>query len=1392
MSVEQVGRQTMWDKYNYMTYKVTMKNVSESEKSYFDSFAINFQPPSHEQTDHGEGLLDKDAMTWIYDEENPDKPIENPAPSVEDDKYYVGVPEKGGVLVYEVTDKNQAELDKWNLETYDNVTEPVLCYSYTNNRMISIRVNDGKEIKAGESREYYIAVPFTNNFPESTEYKVPTYFTPTIYLGTSIQWSKAYDFEGQFDAPVPGFTHEKYVLDASGNKAENVNIPIEGKGIYYISGFENTGNLPAFNAKVNDTLPENFDIQKVTIRMNEDAEDPSYVPKLKDWFDTSGILEFGFADENGETIWVNSGKFVKNSETTGGKEWYIDVKGFVKNYLKDHDGHTFTRKIRINLKERIEKTAKFDGYIAVEGVAEKVSELTNSIVTNYDEKLWAPSTTETGEQYYKLPQTVAEDTAQLTAVPADPLLEVVGYRTRADGSYVYGGPTYAGNDTLTIPLKREGVGFRYNLGNGSISPGKPFILKSGKILPLSGDKGIVLDKVLLSKHLLEVSEISYVRLISSSGQKLDVTDISNKDTDGNSVIDQAVWKNSLSDVANVEIYFESFYPNVTLSDDAYVMLDGKANAIGTINVEGSLETKYDSTVYDKVTKDPSALISDTIYPSLEAKSYDELQNFSGINTQNTDSKYINSMTAAKGVDGTGYVFHVSNKSESGTGETNIWIKFRDTEEKGSKIEGFLLKDLYLSANLANFGIVKEIQFFDYDQDETAAGTTPILTIDWANVEQDADGRWHVKESQIAAAGAKKIKTVKIVFDEILGQNDTSNPAKLEIQADGNSDSWSRMDAVIRFEPLDETMSDKAMSAVGRLYTYEPSLSVNAYSYDENQDPTVTSSRNYPSSSSINHLEVANSADHTGYVFDIANSSRSGAGETSVEVNFPNTKVVNETSKGDAPILRGFLLKNMYFSANLDQVAKIKEIQFFDYDDLNDPILTLSGKTDLNTLSDGTYQITEEKINSVPAARIKKVKIVFEDLLGQSNPSSPEVLSIKFDGNSNQWGTIDATMNLKTLDPLMVKTASVTGRLIVREPNPALQAYSYDGSVTPTAKSSTNTSSSSTIHSLSVPYQKENTGFVFRIGNYSYSRTDETNVIIEFVNTGVKNDTSTGDAEIVKGFDLKDLYFSQNVEELGEIETISLYYYNPKGFSAIELLDWTSVTKLSDGRYQIDETRLKRADGLKLNKIILHFKDIYGSKKPSNPEWIEIQLNGNSDQWDNIDAVMKLETVDPLMKKTANVTGRLSVEDPNLVLKGSSYNNNTSQKSSENTNTNGTNYSLTVPNKVDNTGYVFKITNNSRSDAGSTEVLVDLPETGVKNDTTLPDATAIVKGFHIKDMVFANLDAVGEIDHIDFYDYDQDPTDKSVVPKYTIVGSNITLGGMGNTTFQSLRSLELQE
>lgn len=849
-TVEQVGQQVLWDQYNYMTYKVTIKNTSDSEKSYFEPFAINFNVPSAAEVNTGQGgILDEDLMAWIYDK-NTGAVTENTSVQIGKDEFYTGVPGKGGVLIYDVTDQTDAELAKWDTETYNNVPSGVKekYYSVTNNRMISFDVDE--KMTKGQSKTYYIAVPFTTNFADGSDYKVPTTFWPTIYLN-EIKWTKTRTLMAEFSKPQPDFTHEKYVLDNKGKKAEENEIAIRGTGTYYISGFKNTGNLPAFNPVVTDTLPENYDLNKITIQMDNDSADAAYVPDLSEWFKTDKLLEFCFedtTDPDAEPIWVELGSFGSAVATDTGREWTLDLNDKIEDYLKANPDYAFTRKMRFNLAERINKGKAFNGRIAVEGVAEKLAVYENNIVTNYTEKIWAPKTTGTadGDPYQNIPKVVETDKATLTTAPARPTIWTQGYRKKADGTYTYSTPASADDDELAVPLRYHDVGFKYILGNNSISPGIPLEFNSGNLLPFKDaegnytNTGLFLEKIVLSKKLLENATIDYIEISSLSGSsvKINGTSLPSADADGNRVILRSSWNKKVSYAAYVTIVFKEFKENVALSesDGAYLLLDGYTNRVGHIEVEGSFETKYNNTQFDSTSTNIAILNSSAINPIMDAVSYDNAGHQSSINNgvyTNVAMPTPTNLIVPKNMDDAGYIFHLSNGSESGAAETNLWIDFTNTGIKNtttpSVVKGFIVKDITFSKELDQVGKIAKILFYDYDQEpkDTTKTSTPIYTLEWADVTAQADGSYKITDALWDQLGATRIKTIQIVFEEVYGQNDKDHPEKLEIKVNGNTDQWGDMDALMTFEPLDETMTDKKMNVTGRLTVESAVLSVHS-------------------------------------------------------------------------------------------------------------------------------------------------------------------------------------------------------------------------------------------------------------------------------------------------------------------------------------------------------------------------------------------------------------------------------------------------------------------------------------------------------------------------------------------------------------------------------------
>ena len=89
-----------------------------------------------------------------------------------------------------------------------------------------------------------------------------------VYFGQGLSWSKTLNDTNHFVGPRPEMNHEKYLLDDNGNKVDQLNVAIGDTVDYYLSGFNNTGNIPAFNSVVVDTLPDNFNLQKLTIELD--------------------------------------------------------------------------------------------------------------------------------------------------------------------------------------------------------------------------------------------------------------------------------------------------------------------------------------------------------------------------------------------------------------------------------------------------------------------------------------------------------------------------------------------------------------------------------------------------------------------------------------------------------------------------------------------------------------------------------------------------------------------------------------------------------------------------------------------------------------------------------------------------------------------------------------------------------------------------------------------------------------------------------------------------------------------------------------------------------------------------------------------------------------------
>ena len=978
---EQVGEPVMWDKYNYMTYKVTMKNTSVDEDSYFDSFDLNFTVPSFSEKSYG--VLDQDIMAWIYNENG--DPIKNNDLEITD-KSYVGVPSQGGVLVYDVTGKTEEELKKWDLDTYSNVSDESLVYHYTNNRIINIPVKN-KRINKEEERVYYVAIPFANNFPESLNYTFNTKTYPTIYFGQGLSWSKTLNDTNHFVGPRPEMNHEKYLLDDNGNKVDQLNVAIGDTVDYYLSGFNNTGNIPAFNSVVVDTLPDNFNLQKLTIELDFDSNRPDYVPALTEWFKTDHLIEFEFQDASGNASYVDLGSFAPATDTITSKVWTLDMAGKIQSYLDAHPGYEFTGHMRFNLAERIYKNAEFNGRIIVNGVASVLQEYKNTIDTNYEMWIYTTATTTAEEGYMVIPKEVLQDEATVKTLPGVPVISTDGYHYNSTND------TYLFGDPLGVAVNEANSGFRYRLGNSSISSIIPAVFESGNLLKNVNGKyyGLIADSILFSKELLAVSEIDYVVITDTTGKTVKI--LSNKltvDGEGKIVIPSSQWS-GLKNVDKVQVNFKKFNANINLSDDIYMMINGKPNLVGDLTVTGSFETKYNNPSADSKATDDGTLRIEAINPQLTGKSHDASGNYSSINT------HVTANPARLGVPNkeanTGYIFEVSNASNSPAGETNLSIdlsssvgdknicttSFFDSIFRGGgacpqNVKGFDVSDLYLSSNHDQIGAIERIEFYDWNQNPTK--DTPAVSINLADITVLADGRLFIGQDQLASM--ERIMEIKVIFSDFYGQTNKTNPDKLTIEVDGTTDWFDNLDAVLTFEPQNPTMSDQIKSVTAGLSVKRPSLMVhtNIKYYENTLETTHSNTSN--SDGNLTRLGIPYDRNFR-YRVSIENTEISVIDDADLIMTLP----VND--KGGDEAHTGFHTTQVLVNkAFFDQYNKVKSITLSDRDSMNNGIefiydeatttfIAANGQT-LSFNADGDLNISQDDLTNNGIAYLGKVII----------------------------------------------------------------------------------------------------------------------------------------------------------------------------------------------------------------------------------------------------------------------------------------------------------------------------------------------------------------------------------------------------------------------------------
>ena len=418
-------KNVLWDRYNYVTYKITIKNTSKDTDSCYDSSNFQIKAPTDFETVDGweSGLHVENAAKFLYNNGSPT--ANNKWDNWENaNELMVGVPGKGGIMIYDVTElesteSGQAAMEKWDMTNFTNITDDkgnelkTMPYYFKKDGGIYFEkdgkvysgagVNKHEDSSGYDHRTFYVSLPMSTDIPSDKLSRIPIKVYNTIAFGEGYTWTKvSQNVNWGFIAPVDDFQGKKFVTETEEVNGVEQEVEKDEKEVaindtvdYYLGHFQNTGNIPVFNAMATDSIDKDFELNKISAIFNVDADKDE--PKLADWFDEDNTVQFEFLtydNLNGtgdpKSEYVTLGKMEPDADLTDSthKVWSLQLGNLIDDYIQKVEATgkkcVYNYHFRLKFKKRIEAGESFDGRVAINGVVSKGKKYPNDLVTSYE------------------------------------------------------------------------------------------------------------------------------------------------------------------------------------------------------------------------------------------------------------------------------------------------------------------------------------------------------------------------------------------------------------------------------------------------------------------------------------------------------------------------------------------------------------------------------------------------------------------------------------------------------------------------------------------------------------------------------------------------------------------------------------------------------------------------------------------------------------------------------------------------------------------------------------------------------------------------------------------------------------------------------------------------
>ena len=348
----------IWDRYQYIDYTYAIENTSTNLASNIDGYTATFDIDS---TATGvNGIIPFDINRWTYNEGA--APTENTDQNQTDGKF-VGVPGKGGVLIYDITD--------WDGKS--KLTEEIP-YTYSGGGMIMIDREHGdarqgltpEGAKGQTKHEYLLSLPLSRqgfaNPPAMFKIKAIT----NVLFAKSANWSKTRVVEREIARPTFSF--------------EGTHTPKSAEVVYgydthtEIAQLKNSSNAPVFNTRVEYQADPDYNANAVEIEV-----DKSQLERFE-----KASVSFDVVDkETGDTV----ARKLAPTETVPNEAAGTVVLRFDLAELSGADAADWSHKLTVRLVDQLEAHEALPAKVRVLGAPTRVGDMSQPAKLVYVEKI---------------------------------------------------------------------------------------------------------------------------------------------------------------------------------------------------------------------------------------------------------------------------------------------------------------------------------------------------------------------------------------------------------------------------------------------------------------------------------------------------------------------------------------------------------------------------------------------------------------------------------------------------------------------------------------------------------------------------------------------------------------------------------------------------------------------------------------------------------------------------------------------------------------------------------------------------------------------------------------------------------------------------------------------